>query len=152
MPRVWYKPQRSEGLLWWKKNIETKEASIDETLLLTPPPSKIRTEMPKGEFETLLRFEASRREERGDVINKNGIGRNELLKMINLRKGKRRRRWLCPGKPLRVYSHSRRRTYHVCFQNIRKTTHRKKQKRRHCMPSTSYFNVRGTYTGEDIQN
>ena len=29
-------------------------------------------------------------------------------------------------------------------------THRKNQ-RRHCMPLISYFNVRGTYTGEDIQ-
>ena len=29
-------------------------------------------------------------------------------------------------------------------------THRR-EIRRHCMPSISYFNVRGTYTGEDIQ-
>ena len=32
--------------------------------------------MPKGEFENLLRFEASRRKERGHGINKKGIGRN----------------------------------------------------------------------------
>ena len=32
--------------------------------------------MPKGEFENLLRFEASRRKERGHGINEKGIGRN----------------------------------------------------------------------------
>ena len=48
-------------------NILTKESSIGETLLLKPPPSKSRPEMPEGEFENLLRFEASRRKERGDM-------------------------------------------------------------------------------------
>ena len=62
--------------------------------------------MPKGEFENLLRFEASRRKERGDAINKNDIGRNEWLKVSNLRKRKRKAPLIVPWKPLSVYSHS----------------------------------------------
>ena len=84
--------------------------------------------MPKGEFENLLRFEASRRKERGDVINKNDIGWNEWLKMFNLRKRKWKAPLIVPWKPLGVYSHSRRRTYHVCLQNIRRTPSQKKLK------------------------
>ena len=61
-----------------KENIQTKEASIGETLLLLfkPPPSKSRAEIPKEEFENLLRFEAPRGKERGHGLNKKGTGRN----------------------------------------------------------------------------
>ena len=61
---------------------------MGETMLIKRPPSKSRPEMPRGEFENLLRFKASRRKERRDVINKNDIGRNEWLKTFNLQKGK----------------------------------------------------------------
>ena len=59
--------------------------------------------MPKGEFENLLRFEASRRKERGDVINKKAIVRNECLKMLNLRKRKRKAPLIVPWKTPRCF-------------------------------------------------
>ena len=55
--------------------------------------------MPKGDFENLPRLEASRPKERGDVIiSKNGIGRNEWLKMFNLRETKRKAQMIVPWK------------------------------------------------------
>ena len=78
--------------------------------------------MPKGEFDNLFRLEASRRKERGDVISKNGIGRNEWLKMFNLRKRKKEGAIDCALENPSVFPPTvDERTYHVCFQNIRRT-------------------------------
>ena len=77
--------------------------------------------------------------------------------MFNLRKGKRKAPLICLGKPLGVYSHSRRRTYYdgpsmFVSKIYEELTHRKEPKSTlHALNSISYFNVRGTYTGEYTQ-
>ena len=64
---------------------------------------------------------------------------------------------MCLEKTLGVYSHSRRVTYYdrssmFVSKIYEEVTHREELKTTlHALNSISYFNVRGTYTGEDIQ-